>query len=360
MAPPEPVVTPNPLLAAAPAAADADAAEKAEPVVLPEWAQPAEDKFLDWLSVLRPGKLLCLGHCGGVWRVEQEAAPYVDSKEAHFPYTSSFASAVYALASTVGSMYVLVIELVTKRMQSADGASTSKLERCVWGYVMLYPLVIMLIVVVLCLETMAREHLFYAYLRNGILLDLEDAHTNVLSWAYWNPRMSTAGLFPHVCVASTVLLGLVTRGLSSSLLIVCSQSVTLLIFFNSVIGLKSRLVSVSEFVHRTIVRRTAETQAAVNSINVARHKLSTKGIDIDGDGRLISTAVSRPPPMRWTRRARQSCACWMRSTPQRSRRTTPPLPPPWWRFRSCWRASSASPRRTCAPTSARWARSAPT
>jgi hypothetical protein len=32
----------------------------------------------------------------------------------------------------------------------------------VWGYVMLYPLVIMLIVVVLCLETMAREYLFYA------------------------------------------------------------------------------------------------------------------------------------------------------------------------------------------------------
>lgn len=54
---------------------------------------------------------------------------------------------------------------------------------------------------------MARKYLFYAYLRNGILVDFEDAHTNVLSKAYWHPRTSSAGLlFPHVCILRTVIL----------------------------------------------------------------------------------------------------------------------------------------------------------
>jgi hypothetical protein len=155
--------------------------------------------------------------------VEQDGLPHVDSKEAHMPYSFEFAAAIYALASTVLAMYVTVIELVTKRMNSVNQEG-SKLENFAWGYVMIYPLVIMLIITAVCLETMSREYIFYAYLRNGILLDLADANTNVLSIEYWDPRTSSAGLFPHACIISTIILGLVTRGWSSSLIIVCGQT----------------------------------------------------------------------------------------------------------------------------------------
>ena len=215
--------------------------------------------------------------------MEQDGLPHVDSKEAHMPYSFEFAAAIYALASTVLAMYVTVIELVTKRMNSVNQEG-SKLENFAWGYVMIYPLVIMLIITAVCLETMSREYIFYAYLRNGILLDLADANTNVLSIEYWDPRTSSAGLFPHACIISTIILGLVTRGWSSSLIIVCGQTFTLLIFFNSVLSLKSRLVSLAEFAQKTIQTRTADTQAAVNNTNKERHKLSTTGIDLDGDG----------------------------------------------------------------------------
>lgn len=108
----------------------------------------------------------------------------------------------------------------------------------------------------------------------------------MLSRKYWlHPGASPAGVFPHVCLGSTIILGLVTRAWSAALLIICAQGITLLIFFNNTLVLKSRLVSVSELVTRTINARTAATQEAVNKINAARHKLTTKAIDLDGDGK---------------------------------------------------------------------------
>jgi hypothetical protein len=82
---------------------------------------------------------------------------------------------------------------------------------------------------------------------------------------------------PHV--VSTIILGLVTRGLDYPLLIVCVQSVNLLLFFNSIITLKSCLVSVAEFVHPTATKRTIDSQAKVTAIQVRQLAL-----DLDGDG----------------------------------------------------------------------------
>lgn len=251
---------------------------------LPEWQKPVpkEGKCPDCIGVA------CLPVCGGVWHVEQQGLLHVDSQESHFPYMNAFAAAIYALASTVATMYVTVVELVTTRMDSAQ-ESASMLEFYAWLYTLIYPLFIMIIVNVLCLETMAREYLFYAFLRNGILLDLEDAHTNILSWEYWSPRTASAGVFPHMTILSTVVLGLVTRAWSASLFIVCMQCVTLILFFNNTMSLKSRLVSMSDFVHKTIVDRTAGTQAVITAIDTKRIDLTKKGIDIDGDGTVDFT-----------------------------------------------------------------------
>ena len=264
--------------------APAAVTEEAPPV--PSWQKVRpKETWHDWAEVLVPGKLLCGMGCGGVWHVEQEGAAYLeDSKEGHTHFATTFMSAIFALASTVCTMYVTVVQLVTKRIESTGANDTGFLERCMWGYLIFYPLLLMIIIIFVCLETVCREYLFYAYLRNGILLDLDDSNANLFSLAYWNPRTASYGLFPHVALLSTVILGLVTRGLDYPLLIVCVQSVNLLLFFNSIITLKSRLVSLSEFAHPTLAKRTAETQAKVSAIQARVLALNSKGLDLDGDG----------------------------------------------------------------------------
>lgn len=266
--------------------------------IVPDWQQPMpeERRCSDFCG------LMCIPACGGIWNVEQDGLQYVDSKEGHMPYISEFTAALYALTATVLTMFVTVVELVSSRMDNdketatdytgeVDAAAISKtvLQEFMWGYVMLYPLAIMSIIAIICLETMSREYLFYAYLRNGIILDLQDTHSDIFSLAYWNPRTASIGLFPHVCIVFTVVLGLVTRAKSSTLIIVCIQCVTLLLFFNNILALKSRLVSVSEFVHATVERRTAATQAAVDEINKQRFELSKHSFDVDGDGKADLT-----------------------------------------------------------------------
>jgi hypothetical protein len=278
--------TQNALYQAPASASGADADDSRLVPSTPEWQKPLpKETWRDWVEVLVPGQLLCGLGCGGVWHVEQDSAGYLeDSKEGHTHYAGTFVSAVYALASTVCTMYVTVVQLVTKRMAESDATRAGLLERCAWGYLIFYPLLIMIIIICVCLETVCREYLFYAYLRNGILLDLDDANANLISLAYWDPRRASYGLFPHVALLSTVILGLVTRGLDYPLLIVCVQSVNLLIFFNNIITLKSRLVSVSEFAHPTVVARTAATQAKVAAIQARQLALDSKGLDLDGDG----------------------------------------------------------------------------
>lgn len=155
--------TPNPLHAAAPA--NADAAEKADAPSagddgsVPDWAKPMpKETFLrDELPVC----CCCCGCCcGDVCRVEAEGAPYVDTKERHLSYMREFAAAIYALASTVLTMYVAVMELVSKRISAATTHDTSVLEKCAWGYVMLYPLLLMVIINALCVEIMVRPRVW--------------------------------------------------------------------------------------------------------------------------------------------------------------------------------------------------------
>jgi hypothetical protein len=279
--------TPNVLYQAPATVGDAVAPAPMVPEALAaDWQKPLpKETWRDWVEVLLPGKLLCGMGCGGVWRVEQESAAYLeDSKECHTHYAGTFVSAVYALGSTICTMYVTVVQLVTKRMSESDATEAGMLERCAWGYLMFYPLLIMIIVVCVCLETVCREYLFYAYLRNGILLDLDDANANLFSIAYWNPYTASYGMFPHVAFVSTVILGLVTRGMDASLLIVCVQSINLLLFFNNIITLKSRLVSVAEFAHPTVVARTAATQTKVGAIQKRLVALDSKGLDLVGNG----------------------------------------------------------------------------
>ena len=219
------------------------------------------------------------------FKVEGAPLPFLeDSMEAHAHYVQTFFAAAYALIGTVAAMYVAVVTMVTQQMDKV-GAKGGLLDACTYGYLMLYPLIIMIVIIVICLETVTREYVFYAYLRNRILLSLEDANDNMFSADYW--LRPSYGWFPHVAVFSTIVLGLCTGGWVVAITVVAVQVVNLILFYNSIIGLKKRLVSVSQFVEVTISAKTRAARARLAGIRAEQHKLHTaaRGVDLDGDGK---------------------------------------------------------------------------